>query len=47
MPKTAGKEANKSDANNSKNNGDMKGKIYITLTHYQVNKGISDDVFKK
>lgn len=24
-----------------------KGKIFITLTNYQINKGISDDVFKK
>jgi len=43
------------DINNSKKKANQietekenkKGKIFITLTNYQINKGISDDVFKK
>lgn len=40
----AKKEATEKDKENEKN---KKGKIIITLTNYQINKGIKDDVFKK
>jgi hypothetical protein len=47
MPKNAEADANKNNTDNTKNKENKKGKIYIELTNYQVNKGISDAVFKK
>jgi len=35
------------EAKENKGNENKKGKIYITLSNYQVNKGIPDDIFKK
>jgi outer membrane lipoprotein-sorting protein len=47
MPKNIETSANKNDTKNNKNKENKKGKIYIDLTNYQVNKGIPDAVFKK
>jgi outer membrane lipoprotein-sorting protein len=48
MPKSVTDEINKSDSDKEeKNNGNKKGKIYITLTGYKVNQGIPDSVFTK
>ena len=38
---------NTADEKKKKENENKKGKIFITLTNYQVNKGILDSVFKK
>ncbi len=40
----AKKEASETDKEEEKN---KKGRIFITLSNYQINKGISDEVFKK
>jgi hypothetical protein len=50
MPKNATEESDKSESakgEKSKGKEKDKGKIYITMTNYQVNKGIPDSVFKK
>jgi len=47
MPKNIGADPNKSDTKKNNNKENKKGKIYIEFTNYQVNKGISDAVFKK
>lgn len=48
MPKGATEEAKKEGTTKEKNGKEKeKGKIYITLTNYQVNKGIPDSMFKK
>ncbi|MDF2438824.1 MAG: hypothetical protein K0Q95_3200 [Bacteroidota bacterium] len=38
---------NSTDEKKKKENENKKGKIFITLTNYQVNKGIPDEKFKK
>jgi hypothetical protein len=46
IPKNVGEEADKSTTDSSdKTDGNKKGRIYITLTNYQVNKGIPDSIF--
>jgi outer membrane lipoprotein-sorting protein len=47
MPKNIGTDEKKNDAKKNINLENKKGKIYIELINYQVNKGISDAVFKK
>jgi len=48
MPKSVTGDMNKNaSANDEKDKGNKKGKIYIELTNYQVNKGITDSVFNK
>jgi hypothetical protein len=48
VPKGIASEPVKNDSDNKdKVNGNKKGKIYITLSNYQVNKGIPDSMFKK
>ncbi len=49
MPISVTANMNRSGANKKEDNGkgNKKGKIYIVLTNYQINKGISDNVFKK
>jgi hypothetical protein len=48
MPKNVSEESKKDDSTKEKNGKEKdKGKIYITLTNYQVNKGIADSVFEK
>jgi hypothetical protein len=49
MPKngTGVSEKSESEKKDDKANENKKGKIYITLTNYQVNKGIPDSVFAK
>lgn len=44
LPKKFESDANKGDTKNNKN---KKGKIFINLSNYKVNKGISDALFKK
>lgn len=48
MPKSVSHEMNAaaSDKNNKEKNN-KKGKIFITLTNYQINKGIADSMFEK
>jgi hypothetical protein len=45
-PKGIVAETNKNEVG-KEDKGEKKGKIYIVLTNYQVNKGIPDSVFKK
>ena len=48
MPKGISSDLNKTDTVKETNaNGNKKGKIIISLSNYQVNKGIPDSVFKK
>jgi hypothetical protein len=48
IPNTLKTGGNKSDTKNTETkNENQTGKIYIVLTNYQINKGISDDVFNK
>ena len=48
MPKNITDEMNTSNTGKAdKSNENKKGKIYIVLTNYQVNKGIPDSVFTK
>lgn len=48
MPKGVVADANNpGDKKTEKAKEDKKGKIFITLSNYQINKGISEEVFKK
>lgn len=48
IPNTLKTGGNKSEPKNTETkNENQTGKIYIVLTNYQINKGISDDVFNK
>ncbi len=48
IPKSVSGDINNSSTENpDKTKEPKKGKIYITLTNYQINKGISDAIFKK
>jgi hypothetical protein len=48
MPKNMTTEMNQSEPDKKdKSKDDKKGKIYIVLTNYQVNKGIPDSIFKE
>jgi hypothetical protein len=48
IPKSMAGDIKRDDTNkNIKGKDNKKGKIYIKLTNYQINKGISDTVFKK
>jgi outer membrane lipoprotein-sorting protein len=47
MPAGTTTDATKKKEEQSKDEKDRKGKIIITLTNYQVNKGIPDEFFKK
>jgi hypothetical protein len=49
MPKSMAAEMNKNAANtkNNKSKEPKKGNIIIMLSDYQINKGISDSIFKK
>jgi hypothetical protein len=47
MPKNFGGEPDKGASDKqTKDNSNKKGKIFIALSNYQINKGISDSVFK-
>jgi outer membrane lipoprotein-sorting protein len=47
IPKSVAADMNNSSADKKKDENKKTGKIFITLTNYQVNKGIPDSVFKK
>lgn len=48
IPKSVTADLNNSEADKKdKKKDDKKGKIFITLTNYQINKGVPDSIFKK
>ncbi len=48
IPKSVSGDINNSSTENpDKTKDPKKGKIYITLTNYQINKGVPDTIFKK
>jgi len=48
IPKTVAADINNSSSDNpDKGKENKKGKIFISLTNYQINKGIPDSIFKK
>ncbi len=48
IPKAVAADLNKNSTKKpNKNEGDKKGKIYIRLKNYAINKGIDDKIFKK
>jgi outer membrane lipoprotein-sorting protein len=48
IPKAVAADLNNSDTpQDDKTKDNKKGKIYLTVTNYIINKGVSDDVFKK
>jgi outer membrane lipoprotein-sorting protein len=47
IPKSVAADINNNDQKVDKTKDPKKGKIFITLTNYQINKGIPDSIFKK
>ena len=47
IPKSVAADINNNAKEEDKTKDKKKGQIFITLTNYQINKGISDTVFKK
>jgi hypothetical protein len=48
IPKGVTADINNTEAEKKDKNKDpKKGKIFITLTNYQINKGVPDSIFKK
>jgi outer membrane lipoprotein-sorting protein len=48
IPKSVAADINNSKSKTvDKTKDDKKGKIYLTLSNYQINKGIADAIFKK
>ena len=47
MPKTVTADMNNNEDKKDKPKENKKGMIFITLTNYQINKGVSDSIFKK
>ncbi len=47
LPKSVTADMNNASPKDEKEKENKKGKIFITLTKYQVNKGVPDSVFKK
>jgi hypothetical protein len=47
VPKSITANMNSEEQKKDKKEGNKKGKIYINLTNYQINKGVPDSIFKK
>ena len=47
IPKSVAADINNNDNKVDKTKDPKKGKIFITLSNYQINKGIPDTIFKK